>query len=1041
MSLTNTASRIRLYINGQDYSDYLIEGQTSDDSAYSANIVTTTGTVKIGGDPSVLDYNKTRFPIGSSVNLYATLDNGRLAKLPRGHLLVLNSSIDIKERTLEFEVGCSLAFLQSRESYYKSRVEQLYGLLYSSTRDSFDVEEKDLSTLENLLDIEGSILFQDKWGWVQKVNKFGGDGIGGRVRSPKVTCFDLFTAIDVETLGGSIEELPSGVIVESSVEVPSTPDNGSNTDTEPPPFITAETSRNVKIPDAGTSPASSNFAIVKGTTGGEAGTESTARCGLPSEPDAASPPEYKFTVNIETVSIDRVSEERVSTGRYVRYDGPGNQVDYEFDFEYCSAGTWGNSYAQSIVNEFVQLANAEVQKANGLLSKVNQQMLQALEYKTGSTNGTYSAAALEIAEKYGTYNECSASQYYQAAQQIALGAENLANQAKRFADGIEDIYGYSSFSTTRNTYGKSGELTSKTVNKYINRAASKTAIAETSRVSVHWVASNTNQNGTGMYFRYVEYVDLTGATNILQGTSLLSSGGEVNPLEFSMVLASTTTTTYSYGSSYTTETETYVDHEDPFNNKKTISYSSTGSKNAPQEDRIEVETDGNGCVYLNDESNGTDTKDLTAKMGISASGTFGAVPVPAAWLGTPQRSPITVQLPMDFAPIRPKDCGGTIYRPNLTVRLNQYYRILQNYALNLAKKYLADSTGWRVTEKGTRAELFEYYPFYPMALALHSVGKYYRLRAASSNWVFDSDNVLASFDCFNVGWLQTISDPALVSPEVFKSYGKTEGTKILDAAFWGLPDTTSYITLQTVPSNGSIQVNSGGWTTKNVGDQITLADISAGNVRFVPSGTGTTVFEVSYKVTSAVGEVRSDVGIYPPNQISNPSFTNADGGDFTANTSNGGSNADAGDFDLLVGALGGANLDGGNFDTGSSILLGEPLLPPGATTSNGSADPEDDFGVDVLDSADNTIDSTTLPAPEGSVIGALEIDLDFRLVPRNYLNVETTVVVIAGWNYGHIKNPLGYDIDMETIVSPNTFSMDFGSIVTPLTPVIASGVY
>lgn len=1040
MSLTNATSKIRLYINGQDYSDYLIDGQTSDDSAYSANIITTTGTVKVGGDPNLLDYNKTLFPIGSSVNLYSTLDNGRLAKLPRGHLLVLNSSIDIKERTLELEVGCSLAFLQSREANYLNKVAELFNILDSTTLSSFDIEEKDLSTLENLLEIEGSALFQDRWGWVQKIRKFGNDGLGSRVRSPKVTCFDLFTAIDVETLGGSIEELPLAVTVESSVEVPSTKEDPSASNTEPPPFITAQTTRNVKIPDAAT--RGGNFAIVKGSSGGEAGTEATARCGVPSDMTQKEK-EYKLTVNVETFSYERISEEKVTTGRYVRYNGPGNQVDYEFDFEYCSAGTWGGSYARSIVEKFIQMANAEVQKANGLLSKVNQQMLQALEYRTGSENGSYSAAALELAEKYGDYNECSASQYYQAAQQIALGGENLANQAKAFADGIEGIYGYSAFSTTRNTYGSSGELKSKTVKKYINKAASKNAINDISQVAVYFASSNTEVNGSGMQFRFAQYVDLTGANTILSGTALVSSGNEVNPINYGMVLGSTTITTYSYGSSYTTQVETYIDHEDAFNNKKTVSYSSTGSKNAPQEDRIETKKDGNGCIYLNDEANGTDTKDLEYTTYLLASNPLGSPSVPAAWLGTPSRSPVTVQLPMDFAPIRAKSCSGTIYRPNLSITLNTYYRILQRYAVNLAKKYFADSTGFRITEKGTRAEFFEYYPFYPMALSLNSVGKYYRLRSASSSWVFDKDNVLASFDCFNVGNVETISNPALVSPEVFKSYGKTEGTKILDENFWDLPDTTFSITLETTPSNGLLQYSAGlmGWLTLSPGDDVSLARISSGNVRFVPSGTGTTVFEITYKVNGTNGQVRSDVGIYPPLQVSNPSIVFADGGEFTANTTNGGSNADAGDFDGSASATGGANLDGGNFDTGDTVLFGEPLYPSGATTANGSADPETDFGTTVLDSVDDSIDSTTLPAPEGSVIGGLQIDLDFRLVPRNYLNIETEVVVIAGWNYGHIQNPLGYDIDLETIISPNTFSMDFGSIVTPLTPVIASGVY
>jgi hypothetical protein len=48
--MINASSKIRLYINNQEYTDYLIEGSLSDDSAYTSNIITTKGTIVLGGD-------------------------------------------------------------------------------------------------------------------------------------------------------------------------------------------------------------------------------------------------------------------------------------------------------------------------------------------------------------------------------------------------------------------------------------------------------------------------------------------------------------------------------------------------------------------------------------------------------------------------------------------------------------------------------------------------------------------------------------------------------------------------------------------------------------------------------------------------------------------------------------------------------------------------------------------------------------------------------------------------------------------------------
>ena len=80
--MINTTAKVRVFINGSDYTDYLVEGSISDDSAYTSNIITSTGTLKLAGSSSVLDFNKTTFPVGSNVTIYVTLSNGSMSPLP-----------------------------------------------------------------------------------------------------------------------------------------------------------------------------------------------------------------------------------------------------------------------------------------------------------------------------------------------------------------------------------------------------------------------------------------------------------------------------------------------------------------------------------------------------------------------------------------------------------------------------------------------------------------------------------------------------------------------------------------------------------------------------------------------------------------------------------------------------------------------------------------------------------------------------------------------------------------------------------------------
>lgn len=1057
MGLVNASGKTKVYINEIDYSNYLIEGSVSDDSAYSTNIITSKGSIILGGDTTILDFNKTKFPVGSRVTIYTTLDNGKLAKLPRGHLYVLSSQIDVNSRFLTLELGCSLAYLSSREENFTDDVVTLYSFISSNIKDSFVIEDYNLSTLQTLLEIEGKVIFQDRWGYIQGVDQFGADGLGANVSNAKLTSFDKTSAIAIESLGGSIEDIPSAIVVEADAEVPSSAEDDDVDDPTPPPFVSSTTTRLISYPDVVKTP--SEFTVTNDTTSGEAALQTVAGCGSIADPNAKEASKYAWTAKGGATVIDRETEETVTNCRYVRYDGPGRQVDWEYDFEYCSALTYASGLLRTAVDKYAEIVNKEVEKSNAFLSKANQSMTLRDDYRSRpySVTRTFSGGELvsevwnegsqfniDAAEYYG----CAADQYYRVGVDVLDKAEFFVRNAEQFIDGYSYKYGISNMNQTFNTYGPGGELTQKVTFKYIHTAATKKFEEAAQALTAY---TSTSGDPFGIRFQAPQYLSdalfeqSSGKTlaQALLGNVLQTDHRDdyfSNPTRyFNLKLASKLTTTYTYGSVYTTETEVFEDYEEPSNNYTRSNYSSSGSRNGLEQDRISIERDGNGCIYLNDGAASTETKELVRTQNISITDSGLSSTIPVSWLGSPSRTEKTVQMPLSFAPIRAKDCDGVITRPDVSNTLNRYEAIMCRYATNLVKKILGDNFGYRITEAGNRAEVFDYYPFYPIALNLTSLQKGFKLRAASSNWVFNSDNVICSFDCYNVGSIENIPAAEEVSPFVYLAFRKTEVTVTLDNTFFLLPETADAIVIKALPSGGTLALSG---TPVSVDDEIDITDITGNNVTFTPTSPGTTTeIVVSYEVLDSAGDnIRSDVGIYPPIQTPYADVPFADGGDFTANTTNGGFDSDGGNFDTGTRPGGGMPLNAGDFDTGTTVVHLEPAAPTGASTANNDTDPETELGINVLDADDASISSDRLATPRGNLDATFEVIVDFGFTPRTYLRMDFELLPNRGWNYGAVAVSTGTEIDLGTVVDPNEYAMDFGTVASPNEPTLASSV-
>lgn len=1044
MTLANTTSKILVYINGVDYSNFLIEGATSDDSAYSTNIITTTGSITLGGDTSILDYNKTLFPLGSKVNIYATLDNGNTAKLPRGQLYVLNSTIDVNTRQTTLELGCSLAYLVSRETYYASEVKSLITTFISTAvKGSFIIDDYNLSTLQSLLEIDGRIIFQDSWGFIQSVNQFGNDGLGSNLTSAKLTSFDKETAISIDSIDNAIEDLPSSILATASVEIPSSSTDEDEISATPPPFIATETFRNIKLPDALKEGFNSFFTIKNDPTSGNAGTEAVAGCGTITQPVAEAPSPYAYTAFGSCKTIELEDLETVTQGRYVSYEGAGNQVDFEYDFEYCSAATYASSVIRSVVEAHVNGANTEIEKSNSLLSKANQAYSLRDDYAGRSSQ---SAEETSLNQNAVEYYGCAADQYYDAAVHILEGASILASSATTFADAKTGVTGYSRMQQTFYTYGSNAEVIEKKQFNYIHTASSSAAQKAATATVPSFLDSpflSKMRYKTAYDMNFYPFYTMVGKSfdATVKGDPLLTDHNEQkfkNPTTyFNLVLASQTVTQYAYGSIYNTELEEFTDFEDPFNSYVRKNYSSADGPEQP--DRIETQSDGNGCVYANDDSSNTENKELSSEVKIDITDKIATPSIAVAWLGTPSAQTKEVQLPLDFAPIRTKICNGTKFVPDASAKLSIYSSILAKYASNLAKKITADNFGYRITEKGIRAELFEYYPFYPVSLNLASLNKKYKLRAASSSWAFDSENVLCSLDCFNVGVIKDSGSTVNATPSNYLAFTKVETTTTLTNAYFNLPETAASIKIISLPANGVLNLSG---SPASVNDTITLVQINAGNVSFVPSSSGTKEVKISFEAfTSGAVQITSSSGIYPKLQLATfPTFVFADAGEFTDDTTNGGFPAGGGDFDTGTRPGGPYSLNGGDFDTGATVVVPEPQAPQGSSDGNNSVDPETQLGIAVVDSSDTVISTDTLATPAGNVNSNFEVIIDFKLTPSAYFNVSIIVLPQLGWNYKYITAPLGTSIDLASIVDPNNYIMNFGTISVPTEPVLASAV-
>lgn len=1021
MTFVNATRETRVYISSStttttDVTDLLIGGNLSDDSAYTNSIITTTGQVVLGTSNSALDIDQTTYPIGSVVKIWCKLDNGEYALHPRGTLFVIDSAINVEEKQLILEVGCSLAFISDKEEEYETAVSQLYDdLISTAALNRYVIDKRDLSTLSSLLQVEGLAIYQDPYGNIQTLNAFGNDGIGTTLVDTKLTSFDKHSAIDIQSISeDSIEGNVASVQIDASTDVPAIDFDDSSTDKPTPePLITTVLRRKVEAPHAVSQYRSYSSGNIKFGEFQETGitSESVADCGNVNSgvtnSNGTTEANYYFKAEGGINVTTRTVNETVTTGRYVSYEGVGRQVDREENWEYASAVTWANVSIQNTLNGIANGVSSLISEINGLLSKAN-------EY--GDAGSRVSFSDPDYNTKQDIYL-CHFLSYYNKAVALRNQASSLISAANQVGLGPEKAYGLASFSQTLNEYNrKSGALEKKITRNYVNNASLEGQ-------GTHNVLIDLNGN-----LGFSQVVD----NNLISLNESSRPNGKIdNPTSRGLFLANETITTYDYNNLYTIETEEYTDFIDINKNYKKISYSASGSSNPAQPDRlIDRDTIG-GQAYC---SGNTQQKELSAKVPITSD-----VIVGQSWFGNSKPYDKKVSFPLTFAPILPvyNKQTQTCTAPNQAKKLSEYRAVLKKYALIIAKKISGDNRGFRVSER-LRAEIFEYYPFFPITISLESIQRAFITRSAAASWVFDRENALCSFDCLLTGDIANPTGGDHTSNPVFI---KTDAGKTLTVADLAIQSTAFRIKPISLPaaSEGTLTLNG---SPVSLNQAINVSDITSGLLVFTPNGGGTKTIAFSYEAQdSSFVTLSSELLIYPP--LTTVVATNAnyfaDAGDFDATTTNGGIDNDAGDFDTGTTTGGFVPFNAGDFDTGAAINYPAPTQA-GAPTTNGSRDPEAQFGINVKDQNDVLIATNTLPVSRGGTTAAFDIFVDAAIDVEVLVNMPTTIIENLGWDYGSFTVLFGTDFDFGSFASPNNTTIDFGSFATPTEPTLASGV-
>ena len=221
--LNNTAAKIYITIDGNDYSNELISGQITDSSAINTGAVLTGGLFEFAdqrGNVRLEDYNQTKFGRGKIVLIDIEIQ-GERKRHPRGYLYILGSTYNMEARTLSLETGCILTL---------HNITDEIGDMESFSEFPLVANDEEVPTFSNLLtsvNTEGKFLWQDSQGTVNKEAFFEGDGLGSSKAEAEWVSVRDYTCLSVGPLGVS-SMIPDQIKVNYTWTLESDTDTGED---------------------------------------------------------------------------------------------------------------------------------------------------------------------------------------------------------------------------------------------------------------------------------------------------------------------------------------------------------------------------------------------------------------------------------------------------------------------------------------------------------------------------------------------------------------------------------------------------------------------------------------------------------------------------------------------------------------------------------------------------------------------------------------------------------------------------------------------
>ena len=1180
MSYINTSNGVKLWINNVDYTEYLLQGNLSDDSVYSSNIIATRGQIVLGTSESILDFNKTQFPIGSNIDIWVALDGGIGAKHPKGRLYVMNSSSDLQALTTTLEVGCSLAFLAEKESQYSQSVRSLFEeMLTSDDRKLLLINQYTLSNLNSYLDCLGEIIYQDRWGYIQKLDVFGNDALGGGVSSPKLTSFDKYTAISIDSLSSTaIENDIAAVTVEARVPVPvlspkdpeengvsiadgpnpsldyvthatsvavgsfvnftvnttdlaegsvvyyrariaqsalkskqsakvfvdangliqfsikladeikfdtvSNPDankfvvvfeadvklqdpgpsatpeevqdyqerlrslvllsseititgfteEGEDEDLEgfvPEPFIGSILFRNIQVPSV-----HGNYTITEEPDSDAALTDSSnpltgtlnepvqyappnqdeyarEELNLPERIDVEFPPPdlddepevdrgtgvgYSWHLRGEVDLIDKTIEEKVVSGRSIHYHPKNRQVLKETTFEWCSAATYAKDANTTSAQDVLEYIGFVAERTNNLLQKANQCYDERDKFKKTVTfvNGV-TGVSTEYANSTYYYWQYQGDAYYYEAKLTLKKIERLRTELVKVLEEGNDHYYLSNATVRENSYDRFGKVIAETTTTYVHPLATPRAKSYEVKVEASfWPVTPTLPEfaeGQAVAVETIRNLPIRITENKYKrlNSNPPTNDDSLNLQLNNLVPINKTVTRYAYAGNYVQKTELYRDFYDGSQDYRRVNYSSTGSTSPELPDRIIEDITAEDAIAFEDvgidefqpepSGGGFDPSTIGGSVtSLIGDGTGGILGGGTATIYCNEET-------------EDEDISATIKTRNQTSSINGGWfgtptpRIKKvNFPLEFVP---IRSTYDPVTET--------------CDLSFDPTQKLLAYKRLVKRYAY---NISRKVKGDNLGFRVTEK----MRPEVFGYY----------------PFYPIKISLQTVNKGYASRAGSSTWVFNQ---QETICSFDC----LVTGAVSVT----SYPTETAVFGLLEDLYPSQTSALLTPQNYFADAGDFTTGTTSGGLSAGSGDFDTGLTSSGVGILNAGDFDTGATVVFPQPSATY-ASTANGDTDPETEMGTTLVDENGTSVDVDTLPTPVGSTIDLVPLDIDLRLITSILVSLETTVALSLSWNFGTIEVPLDSEFDAGTITSATAVSLDFGTIATPLIPVLSS---